>query len=1010
MEKGNAVESGEYFVRSVLKKANANHKYEVETRFGTFNNDTFFPSLTYNTHYDFLNRMEKTTLNKNLIIGTVTIDIFYIVRNKKESIKYRKTIDALGVKPNYYTIKEKKIIADDKENGMRLSMNLENEYTEEEFKVFLLDKQMDIKKENFQHARHKNRMSIINGHYSYDFTLVFTLQKTEINGVNAKEKDIINAISIKPNTVPPIPEFELEYIGNKLKDIKKSSFTEYNNHIINVITTINESLFPITIPKKKDVNDKINNLMKKYKIKLSKPITLTPGIHKKINKREYAVTPKADGERVLLFIINQEVFLVFHETDRIINTGIAINEPKLNNTLIDGEYTINVITGYYTFLGFDAIIIGDEDVRKKDLIKRITHVRDVITFLSIFETENTIKVRAKIYREDYQDLKLFYQSDYLEYNIDGVVFVPKNKGYLNNQIYKWKPREENTIDFYVELQNYDDYTYTFDLYVSTKKETSDKTLYFKKMGKLFHLVNKNEIKEKNIIREVYIKKFKGLQATVFKDILLNGNQPMLSASVVEFKILLDENNILKGLEPVSVRWDKYYKAQPGNFETFAEQAWESSVKGITFEDLLGHELVINPNPGEKERKASEMYRLRRFHNWVKASILKDVSIIIPYKHNLEILDMASGRGGDIHKYSQMGNVSLVVGFDIDEESVKEANKRAQEAQLETPLYIFKVLDLSKNLVYNNMKKMGMEGNFHLVTNFFALHYFFKSQSNLEMLLRNASENLVKGGYFVGTCFDKNHVGTLLHKTEKGSKFIGPNYTITKHYENKDLEKSPYGNKISVEMKGTVYFDGKTNETIEYLVDFEEMIKLAPKYGLKFVSVKPFEKLYEIYHIDNIMNKPQNANLSLDHEEKLISYLNVGFIFEKVTYSKLELTQLELGEDHVQKTINDSNRQNEEYKKAIHVYSESSVNSNVQESPPMTPKPKTKKKPIDKDIPEPPKYARKPYCIQDISDGTVDAKFLKLVELKDIAKEIKIKGYTKMNKEDLCKALKFYLKN
>ena len=988
-------------IREMLKIANSNPQYELETRFGDFYNNTFIPETYHNVFYTYLSVILQAVPSEKNIINSQTIDISYGSNGKN----YRKTIDITDAKSKSETFitKEREIIINDKKNGLRVSLNKEITLTKSQTK------------DKIQNVRFKNRTSIVNGVYMYDFTLVHSLKGNEIG--NYTEKELIQKILQKSKTYPAIPEIEVEYIGNKFSNYKpNNSYSEYIQAIGTTLEFMAESNFYASIEQKKRVNDELNSIMKEAQIKLSKPVTFTRKINKSIDKKDYYVTPKADGDRVLLFIDRtQNVYLIFPSNDKVIKTGIQINEKVLIHTILDGEFVNNKNSGIKTFLGFDSIFIGKEDVRRKDLKRRLTHLGDVLKYISAFETERTIRFRVKVYREHYKDLNLFYQHDYLEYNIDGVVFVPKNLEYFNNQIYKWKPKEENTIDFYLQLKNEDEYTNTFDLYVTTKKENAEAVLHFKKNGNVFHLVSEQEVQERDYIKQVYIKRFKNLEMKVSKNFVFEYNQPIVSGSVVECKIVLSNGNQggnqgqYERVEPVRIRWDKYYRAQAGNFETFAEQAWSSSISGVTFEELLGK------NDKQQERKTSEMYRLRKFHNWVKESALGDTKALIPYDYNLEVLDLSSGRGGDIHKYNRMGNVSLVVGLDIDEKSVKEAQKRVKEAQLETPIFVFDTLDISKKLVFNHLKSKGMDSNFHLVTNFFALHYFFKSKKTLDIFLRNVSENLVKGGYFIGTCFDGNHVRQLLGNLKKGESISSANYTIVKEYEDDKL-KSPYGNEISVDMKGTIYFDkfekkgGETKGIKEYLVDFNELERVALlDHGLKLIALKPFEKLYEIYNINTIMNRPENSHLSLDYEEKLISYLNVVFVFEKVNYSKIEKTQLNIDLGLEQ----DTNTSNVNETPPVSTKSKTDTNtSNVNEDPPISKdsvsEKRTNVKEEGKEM-KPPKYARKPYCIQDVKDKNVDVKYLKLIELKVLAKEAKIKGYSKMNKEQLCEALSLLVK-
>ena len=47
--------------------------------------------------------------------------------------------------------------------------------------------------------------------------------------------------------------------------------------------------------------------------------------------------------------------------------------------------------------------------------------------------------------------------------------------------------------------------------------------------------------------------------------------------------------------------------------------------------------------------------------------------------------------------------------------------------------------------------------FHLTSCQFSIHYSFESYEKAHMMLRNACENILPGGYFIGTTVDANQL-------------------------------------------------------------------------------------------------------------------------------------------------------------------------------------------------------------------------------------------------------------
>ena len=103
--------------------------------------------------------------------------------------------------------------------------------------------------------------------------------------------------------------------------------------------------------------------------------------------------------------------------------------------------------------------------------------------------------------------------------------------------------------------------------------------------------------------------------------------------------------------------------------------------------------------------------MRKFHNQIKLRYLDDY-VTEPSR----LLDLASGKGGDIHKWNNNKNIISVDGYDINEESVKESIRRRNAARIKKRM-TFKVLDLGKNT-------LSCKDKYDVITSMFAFHYFF----------------------------------------------------------------------------------------------------------------------------------------------------------------------------------------------------------------------------------------------------------------------------------------------
>lgn len=268
--------------------------------------------------------------------------------------------------------------------------------------------------------------------------------------------------------------------------------------------------------------------------------------------------------------------------------------------------------------------------------------------------------------------------------------------------------------------------------------------------------------------------------------------------------------------------------------------------------LNNYNLILHPvrlSVLKDIRGNSYFYELRRFHNWIKTILLE-----LYVKRDTDLLDLASGKGGDLHKWKKIG-VKRVVGIDIDRNSIKTAIIRRENVYGPKSNIMF----YKRNLSIDSYRSQKL---FETVTCFFAIHYFFKNTKSLDNILKNVSNNLKTGGYFIGTAFDSN---PIMKDLSKGNT-KGPYWEITPGKMNKTQF---LGNEINVELKSTVL----NEKTTEYLINIPFFIREALKYDLKIVKIIKFKQLHVVY---NKVNKEK-----LNNSQKHFSYYNFAFVFKKV---------------------------------------------------------------------------------------------------------------------------------
>ena len=282
-------------------------------------------------------------------------------------------------------------------------------------------------------------------------------------------------------------------------------------------------------------------------------------------------------------------------------------------------------------------------------------------------------------------------------------------------------------------------------------------------------------------------------------------------------------------------------------------------------------------------KTSLINNLRKYHNWIKSTMLKEVSneLRSDNVNYIRLLDVSTGKGGDLYKW-KIARINYVLGFDVDKESIygsNGANDRYKEMKPPKPrVSFFQYNNISRGgkYPYQGIKKVidmkSKNHQFNVVTCMFALHYMFEDEVILRHIISMVSKLLVKGGFFMGTTLDGNIIDDKLKVKGELSNDV---YSMRRLYDKKTMFGSKYAFNMNETEKDTNYFKQK-GESEEYLVDFNILEKVCSDYNLKPYklngrkSVHNFSEWYKEYDKKNLTNS-----------EKEPSFLNSSFIFVKV---------------------------------------------------------------------------------------------------------------------------------
>ena len=772
--------------------------------------------------------------------------------------------------------------------------------------------------------------------------------------------DLTNAIRSNTFSFDNKPStFELEI------EMLKNDFDLVELYIKRLLKVIQQNNVITTLTDIKLVNSEYNKLFNKpneiTNTRIDAMNVISLGVNTFDNlENKYMVTDKADGEHSFLLVSNNTIYLIsqyFH----VKNTGVKVDK-KYNGTIIDGEALF--INNKYLFMGFDCLFYCGNDIRNvnslvdriefiksfcKEIFKTDTYnyldadkvksinvslkhyqdqiikfnksiVKDINSdkkfiiypklFLKVYGlSNNEIFTYSKLLWDTYTDLSK--QNQY-PYHLDGMVYQPIDQIYTlrpKNQIYKWKPSYQNSIDFYFEYKKDDDGNIltVYDTISDNIDEVNNTKLVVNKkyrIGYLYvgHIANGIEtptlFKPKlnnpdNDIHIIYIPiNDKGYCEDEEHNIIND-------KTVVECYYDESESKYFRW-KVMRTRYDKTenvmnYKRKYGNNEDVANGIWNCIKYPITFKDITDlssdkyvqtKDKLHNLSPSSKLTSESYYtvdYDIRNavdnkvnFHNFVKTTLINAYCRIKNGK-KMSVFDPAIGKGKDIYNYYN-AHVRNVIGMDIDFNGLHGSNGtlnkyKALKTKPGVPPMDFINGDFTVELnsksqinsgitdkSNDNIRLMNKYFKYHfdVISCHFAFHYFLATEDRFEQTLKNIELLLNHGGYIILTLFDGQLVNEYIEKEGKDGvveNYIDVNgiktlvHKITKKYNTNDKDRIKIVENKKIFKCGNAIDvfvgEGGINET-EYLVDKDYLIERMKDHNLELVETATFEELYNNY--------------------------------------------------------------------------------------------------------------------------------------------------------------------
>ena len=689
-------------------------------------------------------------------------------------------------------------------------------------------------KENFNHSRKKFRfikrysLSYNGLPFNLDCSIIKKSKNFNRNETfkNIKQTNIFNNISNYEIEMEFLKKNKLNELFNNVDELIKT----IKNNIKLVFCTLSNSNYPLNLIENINVLNSYHNLNKNnslfkniYKRKgcinnynnFFGPSSITiqrDNLNSEIQNNifeYYCVTDKADGERKFLFIseltikkFKNAIFLI----DMNLNiqfTGLSCKDDNFVNTIIDGEHILYIKEKYInTFYAFDIYFINKENIYKKifydntknnrygylnhffDNIKKNikkNKINDLNIELKHFEF---ISEKKDIYKCCDNIFNNFNKSGAkINYKTDGLIFTPTNKNVIKmkNVTYKWKPSEENTIDFLIEkkktiannfittINNGEEYN-ILNLYIGSNHGDYKKAFLNNERLKNY---NKTLFKpdEYNDLNNAHICKIKLEMINGVKGMYTEKNEKderyyIENDTIVEFRYDSENKNWI----PIKLRNDKtlqykLFKSNFGNNFITANNNWKSINEPIS-EDVLRGNIKLDKSSDLNDiidmkknyyfkgrvNNRFETVNLKKFHNQIKFELIKYCKKKIDNlnKNNdnqfkpKTLIDMTCGKGGDLMKWVN-NDFKFIVGFD----------------------YAYKNIYNNEDGIYKRCYDLKQKRQ--------NLPYMVFEQAN-------SSNNIKNGKAFEDVDFKENNMGNDIVKCVFGEKY--KNYNFLKNFQNK----------------------------------------------------------------------------------------------------------------------------------------------------------------------------------------------------------------------------------
>mgnify|MGYP001244095417 CR=1 FL=1 len=288
-------------------------------------------------------------------------------------------------------------------------------------------------------------------------------------------------------------------------------------------------------------------------------------------------------------------------------------------------------------------------------------------------------------------------------------------------------------------------------------------------------------------------------------------------------------------------------------------------KRMTTRDVIVSQVIKSGNCRMFDLGTPEnIGNLRKFHNWIKLSLIKTSCDFLNAEN---LLDIGVGRGGDIQKWAKT-TLKNVMGIDSDEKSINESilfdgavtRYNNLKGKMNLPHCRFEEISAIDPRSFELLNDKDKCTIYDIVSCQFSFHYFVK---DIDIVLNLVSSKLKSGGLFIGTASD----GDLIKLNLKEGDISTPLLEIVKKSDDEYTYVLKSGNTTREQNRTYFEVNGASNE---YFLHKEYFISKCSQYNLELINTFNFHEWKKRY---------QGKELS--SQEAMASFLNFSFVFKKI---------------------------------------------------------------------------------------------------------------------------------